>query len=77
MYLVSAITNYFSPSNNEPSVCKPNDTWNHPINGDVDRNFRVYFQNPHGIPRDVSLDQDLMPWWWNMMSDATGLWRLI
>jgi hypothetical protein len=41
-------------------VYKPNKPWNHPINGDADGNFRIYFQNPHSIPRDdVSSDHNL------------------
>jgi hypothetical protein len=57
---LSYISNYFSPMTNEPSTQKPNEGWNHPINGDADRNFRVYIQNPPGLPRDdISLDHDL------------------
>jgi hypothetical protein len=54
------ITNYLSPTNNEPPAYKPNEPWNHSINEDADGNFHIYFQNPHGVPRDdVSLHQDL------------------
>lgn len=37
-----------------------NQPWNDPINGDAAGNFRVYYQNVHGIPcDDVSLQQEL------------------
>jgi hypothetical protein len=39
-----------------PSTTKPND----PIKGDAAGNFRVYYQNEHGISHDdISLQQDL------------------
>ena len=57
--LLGRITNFFHSTAPEPEY-KHNDPWNHTINSDAEGMFRVYFQNPHGVPRDmVLLDQDL------------------
>jgi len=57
--LVRRITKYFDTTTPAPEY-KRNDPWNHLINDDAKGLFRVYYQNPHGVPRDmVSLGQDL------------------
>jgi len=57
--LLRRITEYLDTTTPAPEY-KRNDPWNHPINDDAIGLFRVYYQNPHGVPRDpVSLDHDL------------------
>jgi hypothetical protein len=53
------ISSYFESTTTTPQYTS-NRAWNDPINGDADENFRVYYQNVHGVPRnDVDLAQDL------------------
>jgi hypothetical protein len=55
--LLSRITRFFQPP--EPEY-QPNVAWNDPINTDAEGLFRLYFQNVHGLSRDlVTLHHDL------------------
>jgi hypothetical protein len=55
--LLRRITNFFHHP--EP-VYHLNSAWNDPITNDADGMFHFYFQNTHGLPRDmVSLNHDL------------------
>ena len=55
--LLSRITRFFKPP--EPEY-QHNTAWNDPINKDAEGLFRLYFQNVHGLSRDmVTLHQDL------------------
>jgi hypothetical protein len=51
------IANFFQPPAPADRI---NKAWNDPITTNANGQFRLYFQNPHGLPRDmVSLNQDL------------------
>ena len=55
--LMRRISNFFQSPVPDP---RPNAAWHDPINDDADGCFRLYFQNTHGLSRDmVSLGQDL------------------
>jgi hypothetical protein len=56
---LSHITRFLLPANETPDI-KINSAWNHLINDDAARCFRLYYQSPHGVPWDaVSPDHDL------------------
>lgn len=55
--LMRRITHFFQPPTTEHRL---NEAWHDPINDDAEGRFRLYFQNPHGLSRNmVSLGQDL------------------